>query len=207
VDISFQNRTLWIAISISVGLVLLLGLAFSFLPRAVWNYLVVDEEPKQADAIIILSQGLDRAKQGVKLYQLGYAPKVIFAGGSLSARAMSEWAMALGLPADAVVLEEQSITTFTDAQYSLEIMKTRGFKSAIVVTSPEHTRRARAIFRYVFRELNFTISAAQYDPALANTWWRDRRMVKLVGAEYLKSAWFYLFEKWFPDPNHLFGSM
>jgi uncharacterized SAM-binding protein YcdF (DUF218 family) len=207
VDISLQSKTLWIAVSVSVGLVLFLGLVSSILPRSIWNYLVVDEKPKQADVIIVLSQGLDRAQQGVRLYQLGYAPMVIFAGGSLSARAMSEWAMDLGLPAEAVILEEQSITTFTDAQYSLEIMRTQGFKSAIVVTSPEHTRRARAIFRYVFRGLDFTISAAQYDPALASTWWRDRRMVRLVGAEYLKSAWFYLFEKWVPDPQHLLGWM
>jgi uncharacterized SAM-binding protein YcdF (DUF218 family) len=193
-----------IVASICVGLALIVGLLLGFLHKSMWNYLIVDQAPKQADVIIVLSAGTDRVAQGVKLYQLGYAHKVLFTGAS--AVTMSEQAQALGLPSDAVLLERQSNTTFGNAKYSLEVMRTQGFKSAIVVTSPEHTRRADVIFTYFFHGLDLTMSSAQYDSSISDNWWKDRETANSVVTEYLKLAWFYVFEKWIPDDDipHVF---
>jgi len=172
---------------------LVLGIARFVVVKEMWNYLTVKEEPKSADVIIVLTGGIDRVTYGVKLYQLGYAHKVLFAGGS--ARKMSIQAQTLGLPSDAVLLEVESYSTYTNAKYSLEVMRSQGFKSAIVVSSPWHTRRVSLIFHKFFRGLDLTVAGVPYDSSLSNNWWKDSNLAYDVVTEYLKLVWHYLFER------------
>jgi hypothetical protein len=55
------------------------------------------------------------------------------------------------------------------------------------------------MFGYFSQGLDFTMVSAQYDLSLSNNWWRDSTMFEAVVSEYLKLAWFYVFEKWLPD--------
>jgi len=194
---SVNNRIIWVVISICVSVILILGLAFGLLRKNIWNYLVINQEPKSADVIVVLSGGTDRVTEGVRLYQLGYAHKVLFTGSS--ARRMSRQAQTLGLPAGDVLIEGRSQTTFGNAKYSLEVIRSQRLRSAIIVTSPYHTRRASLMFGYFSQGLDFTMVSAQYDLSLSNNWWRDSTMFEAVVSEYLKLAWFYVFEKWLPD--------
>ena len=65
-----------------------------------------------------------------------------------------------------------------------------GWQSLIVVTSPSHTRRSRAIFRTVFTGTGITVSIR---PSISESkgkadaaWWRDEHERGMVGREYMK---------------------
>ena len=114
------------------------------------NYLIVKEEPQKADVIIVLGGSLDRVPYAAKLYKLSFAPKVLLSG---SGRYMMRQALSQGIPESSILLENRSLSTFENAKYSLKIMQDQGYKSAIIVTSPYHTRRASIIFAQFFKEI------------------------------------------------------
>ena len=169
------------------------GLVFRLALPNIWNFLVVNEVPKLSDVIIVLSGDPGRAEHGVRLFQLGYANKILLTGNG--APRMRRQAMSLGVTEDHILIEDKSNTTFGNARNSLEIMRTQGFKSAIVVTSPYHTKRASIIFDHFFQGLDLTICSIPYDSFTPDNWWKVKRIAKFVITEYMKLVWHYLFER------------
>ena len=165
-------------------------LKFDSILIAIGNFLIVNEVPQKSDVIIVLGgDAANRVGYGAKLYQSGYADKVL-----LSGKDMNQQALSLGISESAILLEDQSMTTFENAQYSLKIVQDQGYKSAIVVTSPYHTRRASIIFTQFFKEIDLTICPVPYDAAMTNNWWKNDYSTQFVISEYLKLVWHYLFE-------------
>ena len=156
------------------------------------NFLIVNEEPQKADVIIVLSGGSERLPYGARLYQSGYADKVLISGESARIPRLPS---SMGIPESSLLLEGQSTTTFENAKYSLKIVQAHGYKSAIVVTSPYHTRRASIIFAQVFKGIKLTICPVPYDPAMTSNWWKDSGSARFVISEYLKLGWHYLFDR------------
>lgn len=136
------------------------------LPLAIEDGLVVNDRPAPADAIVCLSsgsvQGLPsssgwrRIVTAVRLHRDGFAPVVVFSGGIGSsgrpeAEIYAEAAVALGLPRQAALLEPLSESTAEHPVRlaELEALRERGGRDAslLVVTSPDHGRRTRAVFR------------------------------------------------------------
>ncbi|MGB9858618.1 MAG: YdcF family protein, partial [Moorellaceae bacterium] len=120
---------------------------------SVARWLVVEDNALQpADVIIVLSgeQG-ERVETAVKLYKQGFAPRLLMTGGpvewNVAAADIMAWqAESLGVPPQDIVLERRASSTYENAVYTLEILKQKGWRSAIVVTSPYHLRRTRFIF-------------------------------------------------------------
>lgn len=189
-----MKKLILIISSILLAAVLAVVVCHDIVLPGMWNYLVVNQDPKPADVIIVLSAGNDRVDEGVKLYQSGYASKILFTGGG--AKNMAARAQDSGVPAGDILLEEDSFTTYTNAKYSLKIVEAQGFKSAIIVTSAYHTRRSSIIFGYFFKGIDLTICPAAYDPSLATNWWKNAVTADWVISEYLKLGWYYLFERW-----------
>jgi uncharacterized SAM-binding protein YcdF (DUF218 family) len=54
--------------------------------------------------------------------------------------------VALGVPADAIVLETQAKSTVQNAQLVAKILGARGSRSLLLVSSPYHMRRASLVF-------------------------------------------------------------
>src|SRR5665647_136067 len=92
---------------------------------AVGNFLVVEDLPSEAEAIVVLSGDLGaRLEQGVELYRQGYAPRLILAGGGQpgrpsAAEVMKRQAVALGVPSAAALLVNESTSTREDALFTL----------------------------------------------------------------------------------------
>ncbi|MGB9919716.1 MAG: YdcF family protein [Moorellales bacterium] len=153
-----------------------------------------------ADVIIVLSgERGERVETAVRLYRKGLAPRLLLTGGPVewnvpAADIMAWQAESLGVPSQDIVLERRATSTYENAVYSLEILKERGWRSAIVVTSPYHLRRTRFIFERVFAEEGMRLSFyGAEDPWLApESWWRQDRGLEAVGMEYLKLAAYYL---------------
>ena len=108
---------------------------------------------------------------------------------------MTQMALDAGIPSSSIIRENQSGTTFENARYSLMIVKDQGYKSVLVVTSPYHTRRAGIIFHHFFQDIDVTICAVPYDPAMTRSWWKQEDSARFVITEYLKMVWHYLVER------------
>ena len=188
-----QKRIIWGILSVCIILVLVTGLERNLIVRNIWNFLVVSEEPKPSDVIIVISGGIDRTPYGVELYKQGYANTILLSGGGSGY--MEKQALSLGVPKDHILLEQKSGTTFENAKYSSVIVRAHGFKSAILVTSPFHTRRAGMFFHQFFQGINLTVCAVPYDPSLADNWWKNGSLAKNVLEEYLKFVWHFLFDR------------
>ncbi len=92
-----------------------------------------------------------RVLEGVREYRRGVAPTMIMTGGAahnhyVEADAMAGFAAAQGVPATALLREEQAHDTIQNAYYSVRLMRERGWKSAEVVSSRSHLPRASLIF-------------------------------------------------------------
>lgn len=77
---------------------------------------------------------------------------VIVAGGKVEdgpseASVVKRFLVEFGVPAEAVILDERSRDTVENARYSARIMKERGFRQALIVTSGYHLRRSLLLFR------------------------------------------------------------
>jgi uncharacterized SAM-binding protein YcdF (DUF218 family) len=124
-----------------------------------------------ADAIIVLGRGVTpsgalplparfRVERAVSLYRLGVAPRLIVTGRwSLmtvdpppitEARAMADLAIQLGVPTEAVFLEEDARDTIGNAYFvARRLLEPNGWRSVRVVTSDFHVPRAAWVFQKV----------------------------------------------------------
>lgn len=121
-------------------------------------------EVGSADAIVVLGAPLrgdgalsvvleERVRAGVALWRAGVAPLVVLSGGRTrgaaraESEAMAEVALALGLPATALVVESESRSTYENAHRVAELLGARGLSRVLLVTTPFHLRRAVRWFR------------------------------------------------------------
>jgi uncharacterized SAM-binding protein YcdF (DUF218 family) len=155
------------------------------------HWLDVNDPLAKADAIVAISGDTGaRAETAIALWKQGYAPLLIFSGGSsdpesvASAELMKRTAVAAGVPANAIAVEGASATTEENAGRVAELMKTRGLASAILVTSPFHQRRAAILFEREFGRAGLTFrnhpaDDPSWDPTL---WWTSdpSRTITLV---------------------------
>lgn len=147
---------------IILGTLLFLALGFLALCAAVNLYGLWDQAAP-ADAIVTLgarvlpdgSPGPDlasRTTHSAALFHDGHAPYLICAGGfpgdRFSAAAVSRnLAIQLGVPAERILLAEDSMSTQEDAAQVARLMRERQWISAIVVSHPLHLLRARILFQ------------------------------------------------------------
>jgi len=127
-------------------------------------------EVPRADAIVALGGGMtpatsrnpypdlgaaaDRYWHAWRLWRAGKAPEIVVSGGALPWRDMrgteAEAAVRLladlGVPADRILLEPVSLDTRQNAQMTEAVLRTRGARRVLLVTSALHMRRALARF-------------------------------------------------------------
>ena len=145
------------------------------------HFLDVADPLAKADAIVAISGDTGaRADTAIALWKRGYAPLLIFSGGSkdpesvASAELMKRTAVAAGVPASAIAVEGSSATTEENAARVAELMSARGLRSAILVTSPYHQRRAATLFEREFERrggLEFHNHPAADPEWDENLWW------------------------------------
>jgi uncharacterized SAM-binding protein YcdF (DUF218 family) len=114
------------------------------------------------DAIIVLGyradtdgnptpEQLSRVTEGVREYERGVAPRLIFTGAAVGnrfveAQIMAREAEAEGIPRSAIFVEPRARDTIQNACFSVRIMKEHGWRSAEVVSRASHLPRAAMIF-------------------------------------------------------------
>ncbi len=172
--------------------------------QAIGDFLVVNDPLERVDAIIAIGGGgPERVAIGVELWREGYGRWLIVSGGPYrlgprsvaqnSAIVMRNHALASGVPADRILVDDDSESTLDNAQACARLMKAHGLRSATLVTSPYHTRRAGFVFARVFRSqgLEVRVHAAPSSFFEIHRWWSRHRDRNLVVQEYVKLLAFW----------------
>ena len=148
----------------AIAVALLLYLLVFYTPL-VWYLaapLAVADPPRNADAIVVFAGGVgesglagegyqERVKQAVRLYEAGRASRLVFSSGYYylfkEAQIMKAFAVSLGVPENAIVLEERAANTYQHVVFVKEILDRHGWRTITLISSPYHMRRASLTFR------------------------------------------------------------
>jgi uncharacterized SAM-binding protein YcdF (DUF218 family) len=117
-----------------------------------------ESDPNNADAAIVLgaavADGLptpvfeERIRHGVDLYQHGRVRMLVLTGGIGEGDTLAEsevaqaYCLAHGVPAQDIIIEKQSHTTYENLLQARALLLERGLHRVLVVSDPLHMRRA-----------------------------------------------------------------
>ena len=172
-------------------ILLLLGAALAGLDGA-GRWLVREDPLARADVIFVLSGGLPaRAEEAGKIFSQGYAPEVwvsrpvspVDALQGLGIRYVGEEEYSCeiliheGVPESVIhILPRTIANTEQEVKEAKEEMLRTGKTKIIIVTSPQHTRRVKALWhKLVGGNPKAIVRAAREDPFDADHWWRNTR--------------------------------
>lgn len=161
---------------LKIILLLILFFLFCYLSIALYaaNKAEIDTKTR-SDAILILGarsyiEGAynpclkARVEHGVNLYKAKYAPKILVSGGDdkedkvNEAETMKKIAVSLGVPANDVLLETKSNSTYENFVYSQKVLQAKDSDSIIIVTEPFHIARAALVAEKL--DIKYTVSPA-----------------------------------------------
>ena len=114
-----------------------------------------------ADAAVVLGAAVwsadvspvfrERINHGIDLYRKGRVRKLIFTGGQgnpgepTESSAAKKYALKNGVPAQDILIEEKSHTTFEHIVYAKQLADQQGFRKVLIVSDPLHMKRAMAM--------------------------------------------------------------
>ncbi len=210
---SIQFKRIIILILIVITLLLFLWKSILI---GLGSFLIYDETPIQADAIVVLNTGVEyysRLIEAADLYNEGYADRIIINGNrkmdierELEAKGYEPccfWyenglrILALyHVPRNKVIpISAEDVYDSTgEAEIVGNYLKSMGVKRIIITTSKYHTKRARFIWKKLYgNDFSLKIVSAKTDPFDPEAWWQDSRQIRWVLAEY--GAWIYYYWK------------
>ena len=176
----------------SLVLVLLLAGAVVVF-RGLGAWLVVEDPLAPADAIVVLSGSMPyRAVEAAQIYQQHFAPEVWLtrpSGPGEDLRRMgleftneetynAEVLEKLGVPENSIhVLPEEILNTQDEVLLIAGTLRQSGKTRVIIVTSPPHTRRVRALWKALAGKDNLQVIVrySRAEPYDARHWWHNTR--------------------------------
>lgn len=172
----------WLVILIGMVLLLTMGLSLYLGPDDIAGCKEPTTSGKcaSADAIIAISGGDTSARtaEAIRLYEAGWAPKLLFSGaaadksGPSNAEVMKEQAVKAGVPESAISIEDLSATTAENAKNTSELVKEMGLQRVILVTSAYHQRRASIEFgKWLGSEVTIVNHPVANDDQWSSWWW------------------------------------
>jgi len=200
-----RRRGRVLALAAAVGCALILGMVMFF---GVGRWLVIEDPPGKARAIAVLSGTMPlRAMEAAKLYREGYAPEIWLTHSAEPAATLGGMGIPFagedfyntrvliheGVPARAIrVLEPPIVNTADELNAIAAALAKEKDRTAILVTTKAHTRRARMLWKRIGSERGTAIvRAAAEDPFDPRYWWRTTNDALDVVREVLglMNAW------------------
>ncbi|MCH8158079.1 MAG: YdcF family protein, partial [Nitrospinae bacterium] len=160
------------------------------------EYLVLEEEPRSVDLIVVATPFRPRFLYALDLMQKGYADRILLLGdarikmvwsGKTSLELARDESLKRGVP-DAKIYTMHSTGTRGDAKGARDLMSFQGFQSAMVVSDPYNMRRLAMIFDRVFsgsgRDLVYVPAGRKRNSP--DYWWRSTHSFVYVVKEWMK---------------------
>jgi uncharacterized SAM-binding protein YcdF (DUF218 family) len=162
------------------------------------RWLIIPDEGKPADAALVLAGDPDyeRTRTGARLLLAGEVRLLVLTGGEPgpgdSATSLRDVAIGLGVPAEAIRMEQVSTSTRGSMLAVREILAREGVRTLAVVTSPYHQRRAVWTARRGLPGIEIVGRPA--DPSFwkPEGWWKSAFGRRLVVGEYLRIGYYVL---------------
>ncbi|HUQ88480.1 MAG TPA: YdcF family protein [Vicinamibacterales bacterium] len=170
-----------------------------FLLRSLGSWLVVQDPLAHADAIVVLGGTMyERQMEAVDLYKEGWAPRIFvlreiadWGEAELIARGIPytrvvdmqvETMEKLGVPKDHITILDPANSTAEEAQIVLRLATDAKLTRLIIVTSKQHTRRARLVMNRRLQPagVNVVVRASRYDRTDTAAWWRNRSTLRFT---------------------------
>jgi len=138
--------------------------ALIFHTNLVWwaaGPLYLSAAPSRADAIVVFAGGVgesgragggaqERLARAIELYKSGLAPVLILSSGYVysfhETDVMRALAIAEGVPASAIVLEQRATNTYQNVKFVADIVREHRWTRILLVSSPYHMRRALLVW-------------------------------------------------------------
>jgi uncharacterized SAM-binding protein YcdF (DUF218 family) len=192
-----RRRQLGIYLLVILAVLLVSGVVMF---RNVGRWLVREDPVERADVIVVLSGGLPfRAEGAASVFKSGYAPAVWVSrptGPQEELAALGihfvgeeeynrEILVQQGVPDSTIrIFPNAIVNTQEEVEEISRDMRQAGLHTAIIVTSPQHTRRVKALWtKLVGDDPRVIVRAAPGDPFDANHWWRNTADVLAVVRE------------------------
>ena len=116
-----------------------------------------------ADAAIVLGAAMwgeelspvfrERINHALDLYRSGKVRKIIFTGGQgnndepTESSAARRYAVERGIPAEGILIEESSHTTYENLLYAKQVADAQHLKTVLIISDPLHMKRAVVMAR------------------------------------------------------------
>jgi len=139
------------------------------LAKKIWDYHHLNHIPEKSECILVLgSHDIRVAERGIRLFQEGMAPYLLFSGrrGMLTrywekteAEQFARIAKKAGVPGDRILIENRSVNTGENVRFSYRLLAERGMipRKLILVQKPYMERRAYATFLKQWPEKEVTV--------------------------------------------------
>jgi uncharacterized SAM-binding protein YcdF (DUF218 family) len=156
--------------------------------------------PRASAAIVVISgdEQMARFQEGVTLFQNGYGQYLVFSGaaydnGTSNADVMRDLAVKRGVPDKAILEEPLGEDTWGNAIFTRQVLEAHGLRSAILVTSPYHARRAKLTFdaAYAGSGIDLAVHAAPDSQWRKLSWWKQAETRRLTFTELQKLAYIF----------------
>lgn len=178
--------------------------------------LKISQPPEKTDCIVVFAGGVgesgkagqgyeERIQYAVELYRERYAKYMIFSSGYThffkEPLLMKALAVSLGIPEQAIFLEDRAGNTYENVKFSKEILDRNNWREILLISSPYHMRRVSLVFNKFAKEVkvNYTpiIKSEFYfhgerDSKGRRVWQRiNLRQIKGILHEYLGIAYYW----------------
>ena len=184
------------AAAVGAGALLVAYLVAPWSLAGLGEALVNDQSPQKAEAVLVLAGDAvgNRILKGVELVQQGFAPVIYVSGpegyyGHSEDQLAIEFALKRGHPPQWFVgVPNHAESTLDEARIMLPILRAKGVRRLLLVTSNFHTARAARIFRRIAAPGMEIVSVAAKDASFApQGWWNNRRGQKVFFYEASKT--------------------
>ncbi len=188
-------------------LVVLLGGAIVAF-RGLGRWLIREDPLAHADVLVVLSGSMpSRAEEAATLFQMGYAPEVWVSRPPSPASELAKLGISYageeiynrdilireGVPANRIhIFPDAIVDTEQEVREVARKLREEHKTTAIIVTSPQHTRRVRTLWgKLAGANVALIVRGVPGDPFNANHWWRNTRDAFAVAREALGlvNAW------------------
>ena len=161
--------------------------------------LIHDDGPVAADIAVVLAGDAygHRIERAGELIRQGLVPKALISGPPSYGIHECDLAINMmvreGYPADwFIACPNDAKSTAEEAHLIVRLLKQRGVRGFLLITSTYHTARSRRIFAAELRRSGggpwFRVVASRDELFRPGDWWRSRDGLKIVVMEWIKSA-------------------
>ncbi|MBE5844274.1 MAG: YdcF family protein [Butyrivibrio sp.] len=180
------------------------------------DFIFVSDEPVKADLILIPGAPIkELGLHGAKLYNEGYAPKILatgkyyfkyeslqdefekfsassgdWLGQETEADYLKTLMLGEGVPEEAMILERESMSTFENAINAKKVLETEfkdnPVKHIILCCQAFHARRALMTFQSELRDIKITVCPVVTRGISRETWMNDQKSYNLILGELSK---------------------